>query len=304
MDGNGTLFGTLNGSTRQILQKMSVDLPNKHGRGGQSALRFARLRLEKRANYVTKVAETALKLFVENNVVNVSGLVVAGSADFKTFLVESDKFDPRLASKVVKVVDVAYGGENGFNQAIELSSAALGSIRFIQEKKVVEKFFEEVAQDTGKVCFGLDDSLRCMESGAVEKMLVWENLQQIRFVLRNTSSGEEQTLLLSPEQAKNPSNFWDKDKNCELEVLDQMELIEWLSTNYEKFGCKLELVTDRSQEGNQFCRGFGGIGGFLRYRCEFLDHSPFEGLGDDEEAGARVSDDDYDWEDLGKEDFM
>ena len=31
-------------------------LPKKHGRGGQSALRFARLRLEKRHNYVTKVA--------------------------------------------------------------------------------------------------------------------------------------------------------------------------------------------------------------------------------------------------------
>ncbi len=27
----------------------------------------------------------------------------------------------RLACKVLKVVDVSYGGENGFNQAIELS---------------------------------------------------------------------------------------------------------------------------------------------------------------------------------------
>jgi peptide subunit release factor 1 (eRF1) len=32
-----------------------VDLPKKHGRGGQSALRFARLRMEKRHNYVRKV---------------------------------------------------------------------------------------------------------------------------------------------------------------------------------------------------------------------------------------------------------
>ena len=26
-------------------------------------------------------------------------------------------------------------------------------------------------------------------------------------------------------------------------------------------GAALEIVTDRSQEGSQFCRGFGGIGG-------------------------------------------
>eukprot|EP00961_Rhodomonas_salina_P090341 1215710-Rhodomonas_salina.2 len=50
-----------------------------------------------------------------------------------------------------------------------------------------------------------------------------------------------------------------------------MELVEWFSTNYTKFGCKLEFVSNRSQEGSQFCKGFGGVGGFLRYRCDFLE---------------------------------
>ena len=50
MDGNGSLYGTLQGNVRTVLHKFSVDLPKKHGRGGQSALRFARLRLEKRHN--------------------------------------------------------------------------------------------------------------------------------------------------------------------------------------------------------------------------------------------------------------
>ena len=59
MDGNGSLFGTLSGNTREVLHKFTVDLPKKHGRGGQSALRFARLRLEKRHNYVRKVRRVA-----------------------------------------------------------------------------------------------------------------------------------------------------------------------------------------------------------------------------------------------------
>jgi len=37
------------------------------GRGGQSALRFARLRMEKRHNYVRKVAETAVQMFITND---------------------------------------------------------------------------------------------------------------------------------------------------------------------------------------------------------------------------------------------
>ena len=56
------------------------------------------------------------------NQVNVQGIVLAGSADFKNDLAQSDIFDQRLVAKVLKTVDVSYGGENGVNQAIELSS--------------------------------------------------------------------------------------------------------------------------------------------------------------------------------------
>ena len=64
------------------------------GRGGQSALRFARLRLEKRRNYLRKVAELATQAFISNDKCNVTGLILAGSADFKTELSRSDLFDP------------------------------------------------------------------------------------------------------------------------------------------------------------------------------------------------------------------
>ena len=67
------------------------------GRGGQSALRFARLRVEKRHNYVRKVAEEAVRLFIANDKVIVTGLVLAGSADFKTELSQSDLLDPVCA---------------------------------------------------------------------------------------------------------------------------------------------------------------------------------------------------------------
>lgn len=57
-------------------------------------MRFARLRMEKRHNYVRKVAEVAVQLFITNDKPNISGLVLAGSADFKTELSQSDMFDP------------------------------------------------------------------------------------------------------------------------------------------------------------------------------------------------------------------
>lgn len=284
MDGNGALFGTLSGNTREILHKFTVDLPKKHGRGGQSALRFARLRMEKRHNYVRKTAELSTQFFVNpaTSQPNVSGLILAGSADFKTELSQSDMFDPRLQVKVLKVVDVSYGGENGFNQAIELSAEVLANVKFIQEKRLIGKYFEEISQDTGKYVFGIDDTLKALEMGAVETLIVWENLEVTRYVLKNAATGEILVKHLSKEQELDLSNFKDPVTNVDLEVQgDKMSLLEWFAGEYKKFGCTLEFVTNKSQEGSQFCRGFGGIGGILRYQ---LDMRTFDDLSDNEEA--------------------
>lgn len=84
VDGYGVLFGKLQGTTRDILRSFSVDLPNKHRRGGQSALRFERLRKEKRNVYLCKVAEAATQLFIgTDNLTTVKGLILAGSGDLK-----------------------------------------------------------------------------------------------------------------------------------------------------------------------------------------------------------------------------
>jgi len=135
MDGNGSLFGYVQGNTRTVIQKFTVDLPKKHGRGGQSSNRFARIRTERRHNYLRKVAEAMTTCFITNDRPNIKGLILAGSADFKTDLNKSDLFDQRLSPLVIKICDIAYGGENGFNQAIELSGDAQRNVKFVHEKK-------------------------------------------------------------------------------------------------------------------------------------------------------------------------
>ncbi|KAH7365125.1 hypothetical protein KP509_18G010000 [Ceratopteris richardii] len=269
MDGNGALFGTLSGNTREILHKFS------------SALRFARLRMEKRHNYVRKTAELATHFFVNpvTSQPNVAGLILAGYAEFKTELSQSDMFDPRLQVKVLRVVDVSYGGDNGFNQAIELSAEVLSNVKFIQEKRLIGKYFEEISQDTGKYVFGVDDTLKALEMGAVETLIVWENLDISRCELKNTVTGELLIKHINKEQENDPSNFKEPATSADLEVQDKMSLLEWFANEYKKFGCTLEFVTNKSQEGSQFCRGFGGIGGILRYH---VDMRTFDDISDED----------------------
>jgi peptide chain release factor subunit 1 len=94
----------------------------------------------------------ATSLFIKDDKATIAGLVLAGSAEFKQQLTSTELLDPRLVDKIVKVVDIAYGGENGFNQAIELAAESLANVKLVQEKKLINKYFDEIAQDTGKFC--------------------------------------------------------------------------------------------------------------------------------------------------------
>jgi len=48
-------------------------------------------------------------------------------------------------------------------------------------------------------------------------------------------------------------------------------LADWICLNYKRYGVNIEFITDKSSDGFQFCKGFGGIGGFLRYKLDIDD---------------------------------
>lgn len=97
--------------------------------------------------------------------------------------------------------------------------------------------------------------------GAVEILICWENMDILRYVLKNPTTNEDKTIHLTPLQERDKSHFVDKESGVELELVESLALLEWLANNYKKFGATLEIITDRSQEGSQFVKGFGGIGG-------------------------------------------
>ena len=81
---------------------------------------------------------------------------------------------------------------------------------------------------------------------------------------------EEIIVHASKEQEKDREKFTDKSTGAEMEQSSEPQsLLEWFAEKYKEFGANLEFVTNRSQEGAQFVKGFGGIGGILRYKVDF-----------------------------------
>lgn len=43
-------------------------------------------------------------------------------------------------------------------------------------------------------------------------------------------------------------------------------MVDWLAENATSLKLKLEFISDRSPEGNQFVKGFQGIAGVARFK--------------------------------------
>merc|ERR1712080_431696 len=98
---------------------------------------------------------------------------------------------------------------------------------------------DEIAQDTGKYCFGIKETIQGLEMGAVETVICWENLDINRLQIRNPHTDAEQVLFVTPQEQMNEKLFRDQATGVELDVVDNQPFVEWIVCNYKTFGAKL-----------------------------------------------------------------
>lgn len=163
---------------------------------------------------------------------SVQGIVLAGCADFKLQLKNYQLLDPRISAKIIALVDTSYGGENGLNQAIESSQELLTSIKFVQEKNLLSKFFENIATDSGLVVYGPKDTMKLLESGVIEKLVVSETFDYMRVkLISKTEPITESYTIVKPEEVNKKDTF--VENNVEMDIIDHEPLVDWIAENYK-----------------------------------------------------------------------
>jgi peptide chain release factor subunit 1 len=148
----------------------------------------------------------------------VKGIVMAGSADFKTVIGASDTFDKRLQNITIATFDIQYGFEDGLNHAISQAGDALANVRFCEEKVLITNFFEQINLDTGMIVFGVNDTMKALEMSAIDKVLLFDEIDITRYEIVNPSTGKTSTWYLTPKQAEDPKYFKDPSTGVEMEV--------------------------------------------------------------------------------------
>ena len=66
----------------------------------------------------------------------------------------------------------------------------------------MKTFHDGIKRDDNKFCYGINCTMQAFEMGAIDTIIVYENVKIQRFVLKSPSNDNKKIVLLTQEQAK------------------------------------------------------------------------------------------------------
>jgi len=181
----------------------------------------------------------------------------------KLVLKESKHLDKRLEDILEDIYVSRLKNINEyFEDVIERMYYKFYDHNFGKEKTALNNFFDHIAKGTGLSCFGIRHCLSACKIGAVLTLLIWEKIDFNRYVLQ-TPQGEKVMYLTSNQETM--AQFFKDPVGQPYEIIDQRSLLDWILDIYPQYGCKVQGITDMSQEALYFVKGYYGIGAILFY---------------------------------------
>jgi peptide chain release factor subunit 1 len=245
---------------------MTSQVPGKHGRGGQSQRRFERLTEIAAHEWFVKCGEQASEIF--QNQPEIQGILVGGPGPTKQYFVEENYLHYEVQDKIVDTFDTGYTDEFGLRELVSAASETMTDLKISKEKKLMKRFLKEVTKTEGGLAVYGELYLRkALEMGAVDILLLSENLRKYRIKLKCNSCEYTEERTISEENLEDfiPPNCPECDTSTSMEIVEKIDLIDELSDLIEKTGGKIEIISLGSEEGDSLYSAFNGIAGILRY---------------------------------------
>ena len=174
IDRRDAIIAYLKGKTIIPLVKTHSQVPGKFRAGGQSALRFARQREGAIRDHFKKVAEYVKEQFLTNE--NLKAIIVGGPGPTKYDFVDGNFITNELKKKIIAIKDLSYTEEFGLQELVDKSQDVLAEEEIATEKKIMLRFFDTLAKTPQKVSYGANETMRTLELGAVDVLLLSEDL--------------------------------------------------------------------------------------------------------------------------------
>ncbi|MBQ6813216.1 MAG: peptide chain release factor aRF-1 [Methanobrevibacter sp.] len=263
IDRNEATIATLKGKRIKITAHLTSGVPGKHKAGGQSQRRFDRVIEQLAHEFLKRIGQHMNDDYLPIKD-ELKGIILGGPGYTKEDFYNGDYMHYELKDKVITTVDTSYTGEFGIRETIDKASTALEELGVVKEKKLVQRFFKELRDDNGLYSYGEKEVRNNLQIGAVDILLLSEDLKSKRLTLDCQACGFHAEVTQKEGQKV-------EDLTCpqckeKMKITKEEDVIEELSSIAEDLGSAVEIISTETDEGMQLYRAFGGIAAITRYQ--------------------------------------
>ncbi len=217
IDDEGYCAAVLRSFGPEIVTEEKISLPGKHVE-------------EERLRILNEMFKSALKT-LEGLISSVGGPIVILGLGFvkNSFVKFLEENAPAIREKIIDIKSVNSSGSAGIYEAVRsgILARALRHARIIEEAEAVEEVLRRLGKGRGDIAYGLSDVERAVSMGAVEEMLITDEM------FRESSS-------------------------------EEISALEKLIHEVEEKGGKARIISAEHEAGLKM-KSLGGIAALLRY---------------------------------------
>lgn len=155
---------------------MTSGVPGKYRAGGQSSVRFERIREGLAKEFYRRVSDSMKEIFWD--MPKLKGILIGGPIPTKEDYIKEGNLVTALKEKIIGVKDIGYSDEHGLKLLVEASNDILSQQEIIHEKKLLENFFMLLGKSPEKVAYGRENVDKAFQYGAVQTLIISKKLDR------------------------------------------------------------------------------------------------------------------------------
>jgi peptide chain release factor subunit 1 len=267
MDRRECTVGILRGNRVELLKYMTSQVPGKHGKGGQSQRRFERLTEIAAHEWFQKCGEKASEVLLNEK--DIKGVFVGGPGPTKRYFIDEEYLHHEIQNMIVDLFDTGYTDEYGLKELVSAASETMVELKIAKEKQVMKRFLKQITRgDQSLALYGEDQIRKALEMGAVDKLLLAEDLRRYRVELTCPSCDYKEYGTYKADEFEDGLEL-PVCKQCEtptqMEISKKIDIIDELSELAENTGAEIFIISQNSEEGDSLVSAFNGIAAITRY---------------------------------------
>ncbi|ARF11430.1 eukaryotic peptide chain release factor subunit 1 [Klosneuvirus KNV1] len=164
---------------KKLFGQTDVHLPNRHNKGGQSSLRFAKIVKEMHQNYISKLSEQVIEHFMKNKTEYlINKLIIAGCGE-KKYLLSNNSLIQQYFNDRLILINIANTNDEIIHQTIQSTINIFNQDKDNYYDKILDNIQDLMITNSDKLVFGFDDVIESINIFELEKIIIDESLKDM-----------------------------------------------------------------------------------------------------------------------------